>query len=62
MAEDIDKNTSAASTAEQARARARRKARIDHAFGSLYPGQGYTGQGGFSADHYEQQRPPHHDR
>lgn len=46
--------------AARLREEARKKARLDRAFGSMYPGQGYSGGGGFSRDHYEQQRPPHH--
>lgn len=45
---------------EDARERARRRARLDRAFGSLYPGQGYSPGGGFGADHYARERPPHH--
>ena len=46
--------------AEAVRERARKKERLDRAFGSAYPGQGNSGASGFSARHYDEQRPPHH--
>lgn len=45
---------------EAARERARKKARLDSVFRSMYPGQGSSCGGGFSASHYDEQRPPHH--
>ena len=45
---------------EEARERARRKARLDRIFRGAYPGQAGAGDDGFSARHYDEQRPPHH--
>lgn len=45
---------------ESARERARKKARLDRIFRSMYPGQGSSGGDGFSSRHYDEQRPPHH--